>query len=128
MNTFFKEIDNNIKNMEWPVIMPDQFHDIINSDDKIAIIDVRKAEDANFDKLVNQIFGSQDNHIDYINLEFQNFVSQSEEIDFSIYKYAIIICGGGPKSAVAASIKRWAGKDNFYFVKGGVMEFKETYL
>ena len=128
MNSFFKELDDNIKNMEWPVLMPVQFHDIINSDDKIAIIDLRKAEDANIDNLINNAFGSQENHIDIFKIGFKNFVSQSEKIDFSIYKYAIAICAGGPKAAIAASIKRWEGNDNFYFVKGGVMEFKEIYL
>lgn len=128
MNTFLKELDENIKNMEWPVIMPDKFHHIINGNDKIAIIDLRKSEEANIENLINKISGSQNNHIDFINIEFQNFVSESEKIDFSNYKYAIAICGFGPKAAIAASIKRWDNKNNFYFLKGGVSEFKETYL
>ncbi len=128
MNTFIKELDDNIKNMEWPVIMPDKFLNIIKGNDKIAIIDLRKAEDANFDRLISKVFGSQDNHIDFYKIGFKQFVSQSEKIDFSIYKSVITICGFGPKSAIAASIKRWDNKDNFYFLKGGISEFKQTYL
>ena len=128
MNTFFKEIDTNIKNMEWPVIMPDEFHNLINGDETIAIIDIRQPEDATFEELLIANFESLNSNIDFFKIGFKNFVSKTETMDFSNYKYALIICGGGPKSALLASIKFWEGKDNFYFVKGGVMEFEEIFL
>ena len=127
MNTFFKEIDTNIKNMEWPVIMPDEFHKLVNSDEKIAIIDIRMPEDANFEELLISNFETLNNNIDFFKIGFKKFVSKTETMDFSTYKYAIIICAGGPKSALLASVKLWEGKKNFHFLKGGVMEFKQTY-
>lgn len=115
MNTFKEELSSKLEQMPWPVIMPDQFNRLLDQGANMAIIDVREPEDCCFeDKRING------KHI--YNVPFNSFVTEVEKLDLSSYKYVCTLCTAGPKGAVAASIARWMGLENVFFVKGGVVE------
>ena len=114
-NEFLEELDQKLKAMPWPVIMPDQFNKLLVEGENMAIIDVREKEDCCFeDERIEK------KHIYHI--PFNSFVTELDKLDLSHYKYVCTICTAGPKGAVAASIARWMGRENVFFVKGGVME------
>jgi len=116
-NKFLKELDQKLKTMPWPVIMPDQFNKLLTKGENMAIIDVREKADCCFeDERINN------KHIYHI--PFNSFVTEVEKLDLSSYKYVFTICTAGPKGAVAASIARWMGLENVLFVKGGVAEYR----
>jgi len=89
----------------------------LNEKKNVAIIDVREETDCCFkDSRI-----SNDN---IYNIPFNSFVNRIGEIDLSSYDMLITICFAGPKGAVAASIMRWMGYDNAFFLKGGIEEFR----
>ncbi|MCK5856906.1 MAG: rhodanese-like domain-containing protein [Bacteroidales bacterium] len=115
MNNFEKELDNRLKAMPWPVVMPAQFNKLINKGVNMAIIDVREPEDCCF----------EDERIDckhIYNVPFNSLVTELPNLDLSSYDYIFTICTAGPKGAVAASIARWMDMENVFFVKGGIVE------
>ena len=116
MSDFFNELDAKVQNMPWPVIMPDDFGKLLDQGHNMAIIDVREPEGCCFsdDKIDNK-------HI--FNIPFNSLVNEIPKLDLSSYQSIITICFAGPKGAVAASIMRWMGMDNVYFLKGGIEEF-----
>jgi len=117
---FLIELDSKVKEMSWPVVMPISFNKLLNGDNKIAIIDVREKADCCF----------EDARVDsssLFNIPFNSLVSQIGEIDLSSYDIIVTICFAGPKGAVAASIMRWMGYDNAFFLKGGVEELSDLY-
>ncbi len=112
---FLIELDQKLKTMPWPVVMPDQFNQLLSKGVNMAIIDVREPEDCCFsDERIDS------KHI--YNVPFNSLVSELPKIDLSGYEYIFTICTAGPKGAVAASIMRWMGMENVFFVKGGVVE------
>ncbi len=116
-NPFLSDLNTKVQDMSWPVIMPLPFIKLLNDKKNIAIIDVREENDCCF----------EDSHIsnsDIYNVPFNSIVNRIGEIDLSSYDFIITICFAGPKGAVAASIMRWMGYDNVYFVKGGIEEMK----
>jgi len=113
---FFEELDQKLSDMQWPVIMPFSFDKVLNSDKNIAIIDVREKNDCCFtDDRINKK--------QIINIPFNSFVNQINTYNLESYDMIILVCFAGPKGAVAASIMRWMGYDNAFFLKGGVEEF-----
>ena len=112
---FLIELDQKLKAMSWPVIMPDQFNKLLAKGENMAIIDVREKEDCCFEDI-----RIEKKHIYHI--PFNSFVREIEQLDLSNYKYVCTLCTAGPKGAVAASIARWMGRENVVFVKGGVVE------
>ena len=116
MNSFFNELNDKVKQMPWPVIMPADFKTYLEQGHNMAIIDVRDPEGCCFsdDKIDNK-------HI--FNIPFNSLVSEVTKLDLSSYESIVMVCFAGPKGAVAASIMRWMGMDNVYFLKGGVEEF-----
>ncbi len=113
---FYKELNKKLQDMPWPVIMPRSFDELLKGRKKIAIIDVRENDVCCFENI-----NIANEHV--YNIAFNTFVSQIEKIDLSSYEIIVTICFAGPKSAVAASIMRWIGYDNAFFLKGGVEEF-----
>lgn len=116
MNKFQNELDNKVKNMAWPVIMPADFKHLLSTGHNMAIIDVREPEGCCFSS------ENIDNKHIY-NIPFNSLVSEFPKYDFTSYKTIIMICFAGPKGAVAASILRWMDNDNVFFLKGGIEEF-----
>ena len=116
MSEFINELDSNVKKMAWPVIMPEDFKNLLSASQNIAIIDVREPEGCCFSS------ENIDNKHVY-NIPFNSIVSEFPKHDFSSYETIIMICFAGPKGAVAASILRWMGNNNVYFLKGGIEEF-----
>lgn len=102
--------------MKWPVIMPADFKRLLEEGYNMAIIDVREPEGCCFS--YSKLEGK---HV--YNIPFNSIVSDFSKYDFSSYESIIMMCFAGPKGAVSASILRWMGNDNVYFLKGGVEEF-----
>jgi rhodanese-related sulfurtransferase len=116
MNNFFTQLDQKINTTAWPVMMPQQFNQLLSKGAKLAVVDVRDAFDCCFeDERIAK------KHIYHI--PFNDFVTEIGKQDFTGYDYIVIMCTAGPKGAVAANILRWMGNDKAFFVKGGVEEF-----
>jgi len=115
-SSFIYELNNKVQEMPWPVIMPMSFDKLLNENKNIAIIDVREEADCCFED-------SRISNNDIYNIPFNSLVNRIKEIDLSSYDMLITICFAGPKGAVSASIMRWLGYDNAFFLKGGVEEF-----
>jgi rhodanese-related sulfurtransferase len=112
---FLIELDQKLKAMPWPVVMPDQFNQLLSKGVNMAIIDVRELEDCCFsDERIDS------KHI--YNVPFNSLVAELPKMDLSTYDYIFTICTAGPKGAVAASIMRWMGMEKAFFVKGGIAE------
>ncbi len=116
MSEFVKVLNDKVQEMDWPVIMPNDFKRLLQEGNNMAIIDVREPEGCCFsnNKLDNK-------HV--YNIPFNSIVAEFPKYDFTSYDIIIMMCFAGPKGAVSASILRWMGNDNVYFLKGGVEEF-----
>ncbi len=114
-NSFIEELNNRVQKMPWPVIMPTDFKELLNTNHNMAIIDVREADSCCFSN-----DNISDEHI--YNIPFNSIVQEFSKYDFSSYESIILICFAGPKGAVAASILNWMGINNAYFLKGGIEE------
>jgi len=115
-NSFIYELNNKVQSMPWPVIMPISFAKLLKEKKNIAIIDVREETDCCFE---DRLLSSKDIY----NVPFNSIVNKIGDLDLSSYDMLITICFAGPKGAVAASIMRWMGYDNVFFLKGGVEEY-----
>jgi rhodanese-related sulfurtransferase len=116
MKKFFSQLDKKIKTTPWPVMMPQQFNQLLENDTHLAVVDVRDEFDCCFeDKRLDA------QHVYHV--PFNDFVTEIVKHDFDTYDYIVIMCTAGPKGAVAANILRWMGNEKAFFVKGGVEEF-----
>ena len=113
---FISILNKKVQEMDWPVVMPKEFEALLSEGYNMAIIDVREDDDCCFsnDKLDNK-------HV--YNIPFNSIVEEFPKHDFTSYDKIIMMCFAGPKGAVSASILRWMGNGNVYFLKGGVDEF-----
>lgn len=113
-NKTLKEIlNNNLKDLNWPYISPEDYEKAINNNEKIALIDVRKSLDCCF-------IGIQHPKVNVYYAPLNNLFNEICKIPLDKYDKIICICVGGPKSAVAASMIRFFGYDNCYFLGGGL--------
>lgn len=106
-------LDDKLKNLNWPYISPENYEKAINDNEKIALIDVRKSLDCCF-------VGINHPKVDVYSIPLNNLLSEICKVPLDDYDKIICICVGGPKSAVAASVIRFFGYQNCFFLGGGL--------
>lgn len=111
---FWGELDAKLQNDIWNVIDINDFNTLKQSREGLVVLDVSGMDNSD-------IFANAT--VEYINISMNDIVKNMNKLEVWKDKTIVVVCKGGPKSAVAATILRMEGYDAT-FLSGGFKSFK----
>ena len=106
---FWDKLSDKLRNDNWQYVDYYILQSFLRNDQELVVVDVSGEDN-------NKHFSNP--KIDYLNISLKAIVESLTKLK-NQNKMIICVCGGGPKSAVAAQILRFKGIDAYY-LSGGI--------